>query len=89
MSGNTVHDKHGEPIEEGDHVYTKVRGGQHEGDVSKIVTGNDAAKTQGVKPPSKVLFTDHKGQDVAHNPEVLEHREGSPQEYESSREVGA
>ncbi|KAK7957715.1 hypothetical protein PG996_010841 [Apiospora saccharicola] len=88
MSKNTVNDKHGEPIQEGDHVYTKVLGGQHEGDVSKIVTGNNAAKTPGVKTPTKVLFTDHKGQDVAHNAEVLEHREGSPQEYESSREIG-
>jgi hypothetical protein len=26
--------KQGDPIEEGDHVYTKIRGGRHEGDVS-------------------------------------------------------
>jgi hypothetical protein len=25
--------KQGEPIEKGDHVYTKIRGGRHEGDV--------------------------------------------------------
>jgi len=25
--------KQGEPIDEGDHVYTKIRGGRHEGDV--------------------------------------------------------
>jgi hypothetical protein len=27
--------KQGEPIEKGDHVYTKIRGGRHEGDVSQ------------------------------------------------------
>ena len=37
----------------------------------------------------QIFFTDHKGQEVAHNSEVLEYREGSPQEYESSLEVGA
>lgn len=29
----TVKDKHGAPIQEGDHVYTRVRGGRHEGEV--------------------------------------------------------
>lgn len=28
--------KQGEPIDEGDHVYTKIRGGRHEGDVSYV-----------------------------------------------------
>lgn len=28
-----VKSKEGEPINEGDHVYTKYRGGRHEGDV--------------------------------------------------------
>jgi hypothetical protein len=31
-----VKSKQGEPIHEGDHVYTKIRGGRHEGDVSSI-----------------------------------------------------
>jgi hypothetical protein len=31
---NDVVSKNGEQIEEGDHVYTKIRGGRHEGDVS-------------------------------------------------------
>jgi hypothetical protein len=31
-----VFSKQGEPIEEDDHVYTKIRGGRHEGDVSTI-----------------------------------------------------
>lgn len=29
--------KQGEPIEKGDHVYTKIRGGRHEGDVRAFV----------------------------------------------------
>jgi hypothetical protein len=29
-----VKSKQGEPIQEGEHVYTKIRGGRHEGDVS-------------------------------------------------------
>jgi hypothetical protein len=32
MSG--VQSKDGKPIHKGDHVYTKIRGGRHEGDVS-------------------------------------------------------
>jgi hypothetical protein len=31
---NDIVSKNGEQIEEGDHVYTKIRGGRHEGDVS-------------------------------------------------------
>jgi hypothetical protein len=31
-----VKSKQGEPIQEGDHVYTKIRGGRHEGDVGSI-----------------------------------------------------
>lgn len=30
---NEVNSKQGEPIQEGDHVYTRIRGGRHEGDV--------------------------------------------------------
>lgn len=64
--------KQGEPIEEGDHVYTKIRGGRHEGDVEKIVTTEGEAKQEGVKNPPKVLFTDQKGKPVAHNPGTLD-----------------
>ncbi|KAK8043196.1 hypothetical protein PG994_013679 [Apiospora phragmitis] len=56
MSGSTVHDKHGELIQEGDHVYTKVRGGQHEGDVDKVVAGSSDAKNQGDKNHPKELM---------------------------------
>ncbi|KAF2256363.1 hypothetical protein BU26DRAFT_445100 [Trematosphaeria pertusa] len=64
--------KQGEPIQEGDHVYTKIRGGRHEGDVEKIVTTKEEADQEGVKNPPKVLFTDQRGKDVAHNPGTLD-----------------
>lgn len=34
QDNNQVYSQQGEPIQEGDHVYTKIRGGRHEGDVS-------------------------------------------------------
>lgn len=36
MSGN-IFDKHGKVIHEGDYVFTKIRGGTHEGKVRKSV----------------------------------------------------
>ncbi|KAI8630458.1 hypothetical protein F5Y19DRAFT_483800 [Xylariaceae sp. FL1651] len=70
-----IKDKYDEPIQEGDHVYTKIRGGRHEGKVDKIVTTEAEAKKEGVKNPPKVLFEDQKGKYVAHNPGTLEHKE--------------
>ncbi|KAF1811476.1 hypothetical protein P152DRAFT_459413 [Eremomyces bilateralis CBS 781.70] len=67
-----IKSKQGEPIHKGDHVYTKIRGGRHEGDVEKVVTTEEEAKKEGVKNPPKVLFTDQKGKLVAHNPGTLE-----------------
>ncbi|KAK7178275.1 hypothetical protein PSPO01_15677 [Paraphaeosphaeria sporulosa] len=64
--------KQGQPIEEGDHVYTKIRGGRHEGDVEKIVISEQEAKEEDLKNPPKVLFTDQKGKPVAHNPGTLD-----------------
>lgn len=49
-----IKDKNSEPINEGDHVWTKIRGGRHEGDVQKIVTTEAEAKKEGVKHPPKV-----------------------------------
>ena len=49
-----IKDKQGEPISEGDHVWTKIRGGRHEGDVDQIVETADEAKEAGVKNPPKV-----------------------------------
>jgi hypothetical protein len=48
--------KQGEPIQEGDHVYTKIRGGRHEGDVEKVVTTKEEAEEENVKNPPKVVF---------------------------------
>ncbi|KAF2196005.1 hypothetical protein GQ43DRAFT_427401 [Delitschia confertaspora ATCC 74209] len=76
-SEDQVLSKDGEQIQKGDHVYTKIRGGRHEGDVEKIVTTNKEADTEGVKNPPKVLFTDQKGKNVAHNPGTLNIVDGS------------
>ncbi|RYO27773.1 hypothetical protein AA0113_g12235 [Alternaria arborescens] len=73
---NDVASKSGEQIEEGDHVYTRIRGGRHEGNqqgkVNKIVTDQEEADAEDVKHPPKVLSTDQKGKDVAHNPGTLD-----------------
>ncbi|KAL8748335.1 MAG: hypothetical protein Q9184_007382 [Pyrenodesmia sp. 2 TL-2023] len=68
-----VKDKAGEPIKEGDEVWTKMRGGKHEGKVEKLVTSQEEAEEEGVKNPPKVLFTDQHGHNVAHNPGTLQH----------------
>jgi len=49
-----VTDKNSEPIREGDHVYTRVRGGRHEGNVDQIVITEEEAQEAGVKNPPKV-----------------------------------
>jgi len=72
QQGQQVESKQGEPIGEGDHVYTKIRGGRHEGNVDQIVTTEQEAEREGVKNPPKVLFTDQKGKYVAHNPGTLD-----------------
>lgn len=46
-----IRDKYEEPIKEGDHVYTRIRGGRHEGEVDKVVTSKE-----GVKNPPKVYY---------------------------------
>ncbi|CAN9201694.1 unnamed protein product [Alternaria alternata] len=51
---NDVASKNGEQIEEGDHVYTRIRGGRHEGNVNKIVTDQEEADAEDVKHPPKV-----------------------------------
>ncbi|KAL8719151.1 MAG: hypothetical protein Q9225_003813 [Loekoesia sp. 1 TL-2023] len=72
-----VEDKMGEPIKEGDEVWTKMRGGKHEGIVENIATSQEEAEEKGVKNPPKVLFTDQHGHNVAHNPGTLEHTGGN------------
>ncbi|KFZ24283.1 hypothetical protein V502_01242 [Pseudogymnoascus sp. VKM F-4520 (FW-2644)] len=71
MSGK-VEDRTGTPIEEGDTVFTKIRGGKREGEAYKIDMNEEEAKRDHVKHPPKVLFKDQHGHDVAHNPETLE-----------------
>merc|ERR1711988_1882589 len=68
-----VQDKNGEPIKEGDHVWTPMRGGRHEGDVEEIVTTEERAEEAGVKNPPKILFVDQHGHKVSHNPGTLQH----------------
>ncbi|CAJ2508852.1 Uu.00g138780.m01.CDS01 [Anthostomella pinea] len=70
-----IKDKHGEPIREGDAVWTKMRGGRHEGAVDAVVTSEAEAREEGVKNPPKVLFKDQHGHGVAHNPGTLERKE--------------
>lgn len=51
---SNVKDKNGEPVKEGDHVYTPIRGGRHEGNVEKVVMDDIAAADEDVKNPPKV-----------------------------------
>ncbi|KAI1758801.1 hypothetical protein GGR53DRAFT_471978 [Hypoxylon sp. FL1150] len=74
MPSSQVKDKQGQTIHEGDAVWTKARGGRHEGDVHRVVESANEAREAGVKNPPKVLFTDQHGHDVAHNPGTLEHK---------------
>ncbi|ODA82753.1 hypothetical protein RJ55_01262 [Drechmeria coniospora] len=68
-----VKDKNSQPIEEGDHVWTRFRGGHREGQAEDIVTTEQEAREAQVKHPPKVIFTDQHGHRVSHNPETLEH----------------
>ncbi|GFF52022.1 hypothetical protein IFM58399_09217 [Aspergillus lentulus] len=72
MSAERVKDKEGENINEGDHVYTRYRGGSHEGKVERIVMDQAEADEENVANPPKVIFTDQHGHRVAHNPGTLE-----------------
>lgn len=92
MTGEDVKDKQGQPIQEGDNVWTRARGGKREGTVEKVVTSKSEADEEGVKNPPKVrfphlfgstkmltkqvLFTDQHGHHVAHNPGTLKHGNG-------------
>ncbi|GKZ83633.1 hypothetical protein AnigIFM56816_008728 [Aspergillus niger] len=52
-----VQDKSGKNINEGDYVYTKYRGGSHEGEVDKVVTDDAGAHEEEVANPPKVSKT--------------------------------
>jgi hypothetical protein len=54
MPSDKIQDKDGVTIQEGDQVWTKMRGGKHEGQVEKIVTTKEDADAENVKNPPKV-----------------------------------
>lgn len=54
MPSSQVEDKQGQPIREGDAVWTKIRGGRREGEVDRVVESADEAEKAGVKNPPKV-----------------------------------
>ncbi|MCJ1248032.1 hypothetical protein MMC30_005247 [Trapelia coarctata] len=78
MPADEITDNHGEEINEGDTVWTKIRGGKREGEVEEIAHNEAEAKGvdmeggKGVKNPPKVIFHDQHGHKVAHNPGTLE-----------------
>ncbi|KAI1469412.1 uncharacterized protein F4812DRAFT_457952 [Daldinia caldariorum] len=74
MPSSQVDDKQGQPIQEGDVVWTRIRGGRREGRVDRVVESGAEAREARVKNPPKVLFKDQHGHDVAHNPGTLEHK---------------
>lgn len=51
---SNVQDKEGKPIEQGDDVWTPIRGGKREGEVEKVVYTEEEAKEANVKHPPKV-----------------------------------
>lgn len=65
---DTLYDKDGIPIQIGDIVASRQRGGKHFGKVIDIVTTEQAAEERGVKHPPKVLFYTQKGEYI--NPPV-------------------
>ncbi|CAI7629983.1 unnamed protein product [Penicillium crustosum] len=68
MRDNEVTDKHGNVIDRGDYVSTKIRSGTHEGRVEEVITDLQRADEVGVKNPPK----NKDGKMVAHNPSTLE-----------------
>ncbi|KGO74596.1 hypothetical protein PITC_002410 [Penicillium italicum] len=54
MGNNNVTDKYGSDINRGDYVWTRIRGGTHEGHVEEIIIDQQRAEDVGVKNPPKV-----------------------------------
>ncbi|EIE24523.1 hypothetical protein COCSUDRAFT_61953 [Coccomyxa subellipsoidea C-169] len=68
-------------IKPGDFVSTKYRGGTREGVVERI------AKTPEEHPhPPKVIFTNQRGKEVAHNPSTLEKKAAAEEQDEEPDE---
>lgn len=59
-----VTDRNGEPINIGDTVAAKARGGKHAGEVQDIVTDKADAEEKGVKNPPKVILQDQVSRDM-------------------------
>ncbi|KAL4734009.1 hypothetical protein BDV11DRAFT_69480 [Aspergillus similis] len=72
MPTSEVQDKNGQTLQEGDYVFTRIRGGSHQGKIEKIVTDEAEAEQEDVKNPPKVIYNDQHGHRVAHNPDTLE-----------------
>ncbi|KAL4919370.1 hypothetical protein BDW62DRAFT_199976 [Aspergillus aurantiobrunneus] len=72
MPTSKVQDKNGQDIEAGDYVFTRVRGGSHQGKVEKIVTGEAEAEQEDVRNAPKAIYNDQHGHRVAHNPGTLQ-----------------
>ncbi|TBU27494.1 hypothetical protein BD309DRAFT_931428 [Dichomitus squalens] len=76
-----VRDKEGQPIEVGDTVETKFRGGKRTGKVEAVIENQHDLKERDdtlnvdVKNPPKVVYTDQHGHQVSHNPGTLSHVE--------------
>ncbi|KZV74122.1 hypothetical protein PENSPDRAFT_236748 [Peniophora sp. CONT] len=82
MSSNTVNDKTGKPINIGDTVSTRIRGGKRTGEVEDVLLDQadaDLYNNEGnlikIQNPPKVVFEDQHGHTVSHNPETLTHGE--------------
>ncbi|KAI0706497.1 hypothetical protein C8Q76DRAFT_818918 [Earliella scabrosa] len=78
MTKGRVQDKEGRPIEVGDTVGTKFRGGKREGQVEAVLENerdvqDHASDGVSIKNPPKVVFTDQHGHRVSHNPGTLSH----------------
>ena len=49
-----IKDKSSQPINEGDEVWTRIRGGKREGTVEEVIVSEKQAKEADVKNPPKV-----------------------------------
>jgi Hypervirulence associated proteins TUDOR domain len=58
----------GKPINIGDTVSAKRRGGKQTGVVEQVITREEDAQVSGVQRPPKVIYTDQHGPDPSHGP---------------------
>ncbi|KAJ5673759.1 hypothetical protein N7462_009198 [Penicillium macrosclerotiorum] len=80
MENSDIWDKYGNPIHKADYVFTRIRGGSHEGKVEEIITDDNRAAELSLKHPPKILFQNKDGKKVAHNPGALEIKMGTFEE---------